>query len=499
MDRLADVCEAIAATSARTRKSALLQEYLQGLTENDARTAVRLLTGAGQLPVGGATLREAAVQATGYPEGVVRTCLREVGDSAEAVALLMTPFTANRLLSLDEAMAFYEALRRTRTKERKIELLAAFLLDHRPRTLKYALKLMTGALRIGLQERLIREAVEQAGLSAALPEMAPGLNSPVDFMLAKPLDDVAGLEAPDDWIVEDKYDGIRCQAHLDHGKLRLFTRSLDEVTHSFPDLAVAMRDFPGTAVLDGELLVWRDGRAMPFQVLQRRLARKRPPAALLEEAPVSLIAYDLLFLNGELTLDWPVEERRRRLEALPVMVAPQRRAATNEDLERLFAEARARGNEGLVLKRRGSLYEPGRRSGTWLKVKRPMATLDVVVTAAEQGRGRRATMLSDYTFAVRDGERFVNVGKAYSGLTDEEIRALTRLLRANAVERFGRVTLVKPVVVLEVAFDGVQQSPRHKSGFALRFPRIVRWRQDKTAAEADTLEHVRQLYESAAE
>jgi DNA ligase-1 len=201
-------------------------------------------------------------------------------------------------------------------------------------------------------------------------------------------------------------------------------------------------------------------------------------------------------------LDRPIEERRSRLLELvpkqhPIHVAPRWIAADTEALDRLFQAARERGNEGLILKRRTSAYEPGKRSGTWLKVKRPYATLDVVITAAEQGSGRRAIFLSDYTFGVQDGDRIVNVGKAYSGLTDNEVRELTRLLRAAGAERFGRVLLVRPEVVLEVAFDGVQKSSRHKGGFALRFPRILRWRRDKKPHEADTLERVRKLYEAS--
>jgi DNA ligase-1 len=179
------------------------------------------------------------------------------------------------------------------------------------------------------------------------------------------------------------------------------------------------------------------------------------------------------------------------------LVSPQTEPRNREEIERLFQEARNRGNEGLVLKRRGSVYEMGKRSGVWYKLKRPLATLDVVITAAEQGHGRRATVLSDYTFAVRDGERFLNIGKAYSGLTDAEIRELTRILRGMVTERFSRVLLVRPEIVLEVAFDGIQKSPRHKSGFSMRFPRIVRWRRDKTAHEIDTLERVREIYEAS--
>jgi DNA ligase-1 len=222
---------------------------------------------------------------------------------------------------------------------------------------------------------------------------------------------------------------------------------------------------------------------------------------MLREVPVAFVAYDLLYRDGVLLLDLPFEERRQALEELlagrkpPLLLARQRTADDLDAIDGIFHEARGRANEGLVLKARGSPYESGRRSGLWRKLKRPFGTLDVVVTAAEQGHGRRATVLSDYTFAVRDGERFVNVGKAYSGLTDEEIRALTRVFRKLLIQRFGRVLVVQPEVVLEVAFDGVQKSARHKSGFALRFPRILRWRQDKQPDEVDTIERVRELYD----
>ncbi len=256
-------------------------------------------------------------------------------------------------------------------------------------------------------------------------------------------------------------------------------------------------------VLDGEILAWQDGRALSFNVLQQRIARKKLTADMIAEVPVAFIAYDLLYADGQMTIEHAIEQRRARLLELiehaghPLYVAPQWRAESLDKIDESFRLAREHGNEGLVLKRAGSLYEPGKRSGAWLKVKRVYATLDVVITAAEQGSGRRAIFLSDYTFGVRDGERFVNVGKAYSGLTDVEVRELTRILRGATTDRFGRVALVRPEVVLEVAFDGIQKSSRHKGGFALRFPRIVRWRKDKQPGEADTLDRVRELYEAS--
>jgi DNA ligase-1 len=275
------------------------------------------------------------------------------------------------------------------------------------------------------------------------------------------------------------------------------------VTSSYPELTAAIRFLPQSLILDGEILAWKDGRALNFTVLQQRLARKKLTDVYLREIPVVFMAYDILYRNGELLLDRTLEQRRALLEETfagrqtPLLLSPQQLLGSLDAIDQRFAEARERGNEGLLLKRAGSVYEPGRRTGQWVKVKRPYATLDVVITAAEQGHGRRATMLSDYTFAVRAGDRYLNIGKAYSGLTDDEIRELTRLLRAAATERYGRVTLVRPEVVLEVAFDGIQKSPRHKSGFALRFPRILRWRKDKRPDQVDDLDRVVQLYESS--
>jgi DNA ligase-1 len=283
----------------------------------------------------------------------------------------------------------------------------------------------------------------------------------------------------------------------------IFTRGMEEVTGAFPEVAEAIGALRRSTVVDGEIVAWQDGRPLSFNVLQQRIARKKLTSELMAEVPVAFVAYDLLYLDGRMIADAPIEERRRLLAGVseayehPLYLAPQWLATTIKEVDRLFEESRERGNEGLILKRRGSLYEAGKRSGAWLKLKRPYATLDVVVTAAEQGHGRRAIWLSDYTFAVRDGDRFVNVGKAYSGVTDAEIRELTRIFRAAAVERFGRVVLVQPQVVLEVAFDLIQKSARHKGGYALRFPRIVRWRRDKTPADADTLDRVRELYEAS--
>ncbi len=533
MDDLALTCERIASYGSRLRKVALLSGYLRQLSDADLSRAVRFLccgpiqSDDRKFSVGGATLRDAALLATGIDPKIYAICYRDVGDTGETISLLLHNGTRNEPMSLADAELAYARLYKMRRTQDKVELLAEIFRRHRPRTLKYFLKVITGNLRIGLLAKQVEEAIAEAtgadldhvrsasNASGDLPrvalaaragtllELEARLFHPMEFMLAKPLDSVADLTEPDAWYVEDKYDGFRSQVHVDRGRVMIFTRGMEEVTAAFPELVDAFRTLPHAVVLDGEILAWQDGRALSFNVLQQRIARKKLTPEVMAEVPVAFVAYDLAFLDGEMQIDCAIEERRTKLATLlsaqghPLYVAPQWRAESHEHIEQSFAAARDRGNEGLVLKRAGSHYEPAKRSGTWLKVKRPYATLDVVITAAEQGSGRRAIWLSDYTFGVREGERFLNVGKAYSGLTDNEVRELTRILRGATTDRFGRVALVKPEVVLEVAFDGIQKSSRHKGGYALRFPRIVRWRRDKKPAEADTLDRVRELYEAS--
>jgi DNA ligase-1 len=430
-------------------------------------------------------------------------------------------------MSLAEAERRYRELYLAHGSSEKAGILGACFSTYRPLAIKYFVKVITGNLRIGLMVKQVEEAVA-AATGASLDEIRSANNRlgnlpavalaartgqlhtieaqlfhPMEFMLAKPLDALSDAGDAREYLVEDKYDGIRSQAHIANGRAVIYTRGLDEATAAFPEIERALLELPGSGILDGEILAWSNGRPAPFTVLQQRTGRKVASIEIMRKIPVAFMAYDLLYRDGELLIDRPVEERRRLLEqtiggrSFPLLISAQYEAVSGTDLDRLFEDARLRGNEGLLLKRRGSVYESGKRSGLWYKLKRPYATLDVVVTAAEQGHGRRATMLSDYTFAVRSGADFVNVGKAYSGLTDAEVRELTRLLRSLATERFGRVMLVRPQVVLEVAFDGIQQSARHKGGFALRFPRIVRWRRDKGAADADDLERVRALYSSS--
>jgi DNA ligase-1 len=391
---------------------------------------------------------------------------------------------------------------------------------------KFVVKIVTGDLRIGLKEGLVEEAVAatagspleavreanmlsgdiaavtRAALTGSLATIALQVFHPLQFMLASPeptADAILQRLSPPVWL-EEKYDGIRCQVHRQGDRVELYSRDLHRITGQFPDLAEAARALPGDFILDGELLAWREGRALPFAELQKRLGRKGDDFFLGAEIPVSFSAYDLLWRNGQVMLGAPLSERRRQLTELLVAtpaftLAPVQQATTAVEIEAAFLQARARGNEGLMAKDPASLYTPGRRGLAWLKLKKAYATLDVVVVGVEYGHGKRREVLSDYTFAIRDPEhdRLLTVGKAYSGLTDVEIAQLTQHFMDHTTEVKGRYRSVVPDTVLEIAFDSIQPSARHQSGFALRFPRIARIRTDKTPREIDTLETCRRL------
>ncbi len=544
MDQLAAVCESIANHGSRLRKVALLADYLRTLDERNLALAVQFLSigpvlaepanhslfevsEKAKLSIGTSVLRDALQIATGWDKDTLRVCQGEVGDSGETAGLLLRGSTEGKPLTLTGADDLYQQLFRARTTNRKLELLAAAYKTYSPLAIKYFIKVITRGLRIGLMARQVEEAVAVAfgvpneavrdannrlgdlprvALAACRGELSAieaRLFHPMEFMLAKPLERVEDLPSPDDWVIEDKYDGIRSQVHFESGHVRIFSRGMEDVTGSFPELSRGFASLPGSGLVDGEILGWRDNRALNFNLLQQRLARKNVRTTLMAEIPVAFMAYDVLLHDGEVLFGSAIEERKCILGRLfssiepPLLLSQQYAADSHSDIDRLFAEARARGNEGLLLKRRGSLYEPGKRGGAWQKLKRPYGTLDVVITSAEQGSGRRATVLSDYTFAVRSQNGFLNVGKAYSGLTDTEVKELTRILRSASTDRFGPVTIVRPEVVLEVAFDGVQKSSRHKSGYALRFPRILRWRQDKKPEDCDDLARVEALYQAS--
>ena len=394
----------------------------------------------------------------------------------------------------------------------------------------------------------LASAVQRA-FAGTLADARMRLFHPLGFMLASPVDSpeeaverFSGKQeaegAPIEAFLEDKYDGMRAQIHCGDveqpGRVAIYSRNRDDVTESFPDLAEAFASVREPLIFDGEILGWeiKAGRALPFAVLGQRIGRKRVSNEWRQQVPVIFMAFDLMYAGGELTLNLPLSERRNRLEAVVerlvetvrspltvderknaaqsvmfmqpdgdgverLMLSPSRLVESAEDIERAYADARARANEGVMLKAAASEYQPGRRGLAWVKLKRELATLDVVVTGAEFGHGKRAGILSDYTFAVRGaGGELLNVGKAYSGLTDAEIAELSAWMMEHTLEDQGYFRTVEPLMVLEVAFNNIMRSGRHASGFALRFPRIIRIRTDKPVSEIDTVTRVEEVYQS---
>jgi DNA ligase-1 len=473
-------------------------------------------------------------------------------------------------LSVVEVLERFRRIAAVRGPAAKSALVREMLAQATPLEAKYLVKIMTGDLRIGLKESLVEEAIAQAygatakevqranmllgdvGETLALAadgklsgeqiaEIKMRVFHPLGFMLASPAASAKeALGYFENALVEDKYDGIRAQVHSAGDEVKIFSRTRDDVTESFPELPPALAGFSQNVILDGEIVAWsppasasaESGRALPFSALQPRLGRKRVSGEMMRKVPVAYFAFDVLSAGGELLIDRPLRERARILEHLlaeketiqhsdtktqrrmkmggqtrlefegeqdillaQLMRAPVLQASSPQELDQLFEAAQARGNEGLVVKDPESGHTPGRRGKSWLKLKRELATLDVVVTAVEYGHGRRISVLSDYTFAVRDGERLVNIGKAYSGLTDVEIAEMTKWFLDHRIEDQGLRLVVEPKIVLEVAFNNMMESDRHESGLALRFPRIVRLRPDKLPEDADTVERAREIYE----
>ena len=541
MRRLAEALEAVGATASKLQKIDQLAAYLRTLDDDDLRIAATLLTGAvfpagdpRALNVGGSALVEVLLDVSGQPETALHERYLRHGDLGSVASDLLQQKASPPLFGgpltlrgVHEAFTRMAVAAGSGSRQIKREGLRALFAAAGPLEAKYLVRIITSDLRVGLKEGLLEEAVAKAfdrpvesvrranmlisdvgevavlARAGRLDEARLRLFRPFRFMLADtiftPEEAFAGgaADAPP-LIVEEKYDGIRAQAHWDGTRLAIFTRTLDEVTPSFPELHRALRAFGGRYIVDGEIVAWRDDAAIPFTQLQQRLRRK-DPGGLMAQIPVVMFIFDLLHVDGADLLDRPLTERKAALSQMrfgdAVQPAYATRATQPPDLAVRFREARDRGNEGLVIKRPESRYQPGRRGSQWVKLKEELATLDVVVVAAEHGHGKRAGVLSDVTFAVRDGERLAVVGKAYSGLTDREIQQLTEWFLAHTVRDQGRVKVVEPKIVLEVAFDAVTRSDRHDSGYAFRFPRIKRIRDDKTPDDVNTLDDVARIYE----
>jgi DNA ligase 1 len=590
MQKLAMACEAIAGTTKKLLKTGIVAEYLKSRTIDLAAVSAVFLSGRAfpaweetTLQVGGRALWRIVAELAGKDESELTESYRRHGDLG-AVAGDVLPERSGQGLDVLEVEVTFRQIAAARGPVAKAAIVRDLIARATPLETKYIVKIMTGDLRIGLKESLVEDAIARAygttltevqranmllgdigetvrlASEGRLSQAQMRLFHPLGFMLASPIESPEeGLSYFADAAVEDKYDGIRAQAHVADGDVKFFSRTRDEITESFPELPGAVAGLPQDAILDGEIVAWeypKDlsdtlqvveeaaseaseqravnlGRARPFSVLQQRLGRKKVSDKMLREIPVAFLAFDVLYADGKLVMDRPLRERAEILDALlaaprksfsqtghggsqgkamqgalafdsdpvdeiakaSIIRAPVFRVSSAEELDELFAAAQGRGNEGLMIKDLNSAYTPGKRGKSWLKMKRELATLDVVVTAVEYGHGKRIGVLSDYTFAVWNGDELVNIGKAYSGLTDVEIAEMTQWFLDHTVEDQGFRRVVEPKIVLEVAFNNMMQSDRHESGYALRFPRIVRLRPDKSAEDADTIERAREIYQ----
>lgn len=536
-------------TTKTSEKTSALVRYFRTATPEDAAWAVYFLSGRKLKQVVAAKrLREWAGAEAGLAEWLVEECYHAVGDAAETVALLLPPpattttqslayWVCERLLPLRQA---------DEAAQRQAMLAAWAELDTTQRLVWN--KLITGGFRVGVSQQLVTRAlaevaqVEPATIaqrlmgdwqpSATAYQALVGAASdtadpsrPYPFMLAHALElapvgsglfdtcleEMLGPVA--DWQAEWKWDGIRAQLIRRGGAVYLWSRGEELVTERYPEVHdAALAHIPEGTVLDGELLPWSQGRVLPFALLQKRIGRQRLTKTLLAEVPVVLLAYDLLESEGVDRRAEPLTVRRARLEKLAanwpkechisevkttnsaaLRLSPIVWATTWSELKQMQANARNQAVEGLMLKRRASAYLVGRVRGEWWKWKVAPLTVDAVLIYAQRGSGKRASLYTDYTFGVWHGGELVPIAKAYSGLTDEEIRQVDAFVRRNTLEKFGPVRTVKPELVFEIAFEAIQHSSRHKSGVAVRFPRILRWRQDKSATQADTLEYVKAL------
>lgn len=527
MKAFAELFTALDQTTSITAKTAALAAYFRTAPEDDRLWTVALLSGRRpKRSITSTMLRAWAAERAGIPDWLFETCYPVVGDLSETIALILPQASQRIEKPLSGWIADLRALDGADEGARRAFVLAAW--DGLPPVERFVFnKLITGGWRMGVSQKLMTRALAQAtGIDEAelthrlmgdwspetvtwhdlivAPDPQAALARPYPFALAHPLDQPPEALGPvTEWLAEDKWDGIRGQLILRGGTHALWSRGEEGMTERFPELAPLAEALPQGTVIDGEVLAWdhRQARPLGFARLQPRIGRKSVPKKLLAEAPVIVMAYDLLEWEGRDLRGQPFAERRGLLEGalsglggdLPLRLSPAIAARDWADLTAARASARDRGAEGLMLKHLAEPYRAGRRKGAMWKWKLDPLTIDAVMIYAQAGSGRRATLYTDFTFAVRDGAGFVPFTKAYSGLSDAEFRAITAWVRKHTTERFGPVRAVRPELVFEIAFEGIQASPRHKSGVALRFPRMARWRHDKPVSEIANLDDLKAM------
>lgn len=527
MKKFAELFTRLDQTNKTLAKVAALVDYFKKTDDSDRLHAMALLSH--RRPKRGvktSLMREWAAEIAGVPAWLFEDSYRVVGDLAETIALVLPPPTEHTDRSLTYWFNETKKLGSLSEEEKKERITSAWRgLNATERFLFN--KLITGSFRVGVSQKLMMRALSQYSgqeenviAHRLMGNWTPDSTTYEELILSEnPLDDIskpypfylayalennpAELGAPDEWQIERKWDGIRGQLIVRNGELFVWSRGEELVTDKFPEYHPLAELLPDGTVLDGEILPFRDGKPLTFNILQTRIGRKNITKKILESAPVVLMAYDILEYQGEDIRERPLRKRREILENLADSLPPNDilllseviSPATWEDAAAERENSREHLSEGLMLKRKDSPYRAGRKKGDWWKWKVEPLTIDAVMIYAQQGSGRRANLYTDYTFAVWDGDKLVPFTKAYSGLTDAEFRSITAWVRKNTLERFGPVRSVKPRHVFEIAFEGINKSTRHKSGVALRFPRMLRWRKDKPVAEANTLEDLQKMLE----
>ena len=524
MKEFAILMNALDSTNKTGLKQEAIQTFLTRAPDEDKLWFLALFTGKRpKRKVSTALLKQWAIEMAAIPEWLFRESYAAVGDLGETISLILPEPVSYNAQSLAEWMAQISALEKMTESEKKEYVLNVW--QTLPHTERFIFnKLLGGSFRVGIAAKSLINAIagyynlEASAVAHTLmgnwqqdavsfdalirgDHTETHRSRPYPFCLAYAIDkDLAGLGDEEDWQAEYKWDGIRAQLIKREGEIFIWSRGEELITAQFPEMAEMLLLMKGNFVIDGELLVYKDGAVLNFSELQKRLNRKNISRKMLQDLPVALFAYDLLEWEG---VDWrsrTLSERRLQLEQLFIdnsspnlLLSPVISFSAWEQLRQIHGDARNLNSEGLMLKHKESGYHSGRKRGDWWKWKTDPLTLDAVLIYAQKGSGRRSGYYTDYTFAVKDGDNLVTIAKAYSGLTDKEIQEVSRFVNSNALEKFGPVRTVKPELVFELAFEGISFSNRHKSGVALRFPRILRWRRDKTVNDIDDIENIKKL------
>jgi DNA ligase-1 len=524
MNLFAELVQVLGTSTKTGDKLNALIQYFESAPEKDAVWVIALFTGRRpKRTVGSALLRTWSAELVQLPSWLFEEAYHTVGDLAETISLLLPPPTYTGNHSLQHYLEQLISIGNQSPEAKKDFVLTAW--QELGKTERFVFnKLITGGFRIGVSQQLLVQSLSKlAGLEASQVaylisgqwdppttgfkqlfdpgRAAADFSKPYPFYLSYALEtELTELGNPADWQAEWKWDGIRGQLIKRNQQLFVWSRGEELMTDKFPEYATLLNELPDGLVLDGEIIPAIDGRPLPFALLQTRIGRKNITRKQLQEAPVCFFAYDLLEWQGIDLRNQPLSDRRAQLETLlsttrhPALFLPQPLAFSNwETLSTLHAQARDFVAEGLMIKRKNSTYQVGRKRGDWWKWKTAPLTIDAVLIYAQKGHGRRSNLYTDYTFAVKDGDKLVSFAKAYSGLTDKELGEVDAFVKRNAQEKFGPVRTVKPELVFEIAFEGIAASPRHKSGVALRFPRINRWRKDKPWQEINTLDDLKLL------